>query len=516
MKRRDAALGRGAATAVFALGMVSLALAKPAEARLLQIIHTNDLHSYTDVSADEPTRGGYAQVKAVIDRLKLEAEDRGIDSLTMDGGDYLEGAIGYLADHGKGVFRAIDEMGYDAVTIGNHDWLMGPEGLDEMLGDVRPRFAFLGANFRTHDRNRNVARYMQPYSAFARSGEQVAVIGLTTNEILYSWRAKEGFITHPAHEAGEVLKKIRSKYKYIIALTHLGVSEDKKMVRRNHGIDLVVGAHSHTALHKPVWEKDQKGNRIPIVQAECHAKWVGRILADLRPDGKIEILQYELVPVFRDGPKDPAMERRVADISDTLDAQYGARWLHETIGVTDSPLVRAENGPTVWGNFATETMREYAGTQLALDVAPFSGMELPAGPLTRADLFGAYPRAFDFSDRYGWNLWTVKVRGWILGLAIKIAVTQGFYFSTAGVTFDLVDKGGGKRDIENLRIGGKKLGWFKLYDLALPEGIARGAMGISRALEIILKDPRNTRVPMWLALNDKLQRVGVIREQDWQ
>ncbi|MBU6375809.1 MAG: hypothetical protein KGQ59_07430, partial [Bdellovibrionales bacterium] len=96
------------------LALISVLSASPANARLLQIIHSNDLHSFMEES-EEPGHGGYAAVKATIEQAKREAKDRGIDSVVLDAGDFSEGTPMFFADDGKQSWRVMDAMGYDAV-----------------------------------------------------------------------------------------------------------------------------------------------------------------------------------------------------------------------------------------------------------------------------------------------------------------------------------------------------------------------------------------------------------------
>jgi 5'-nucleotidase / UDP-sugar diphosphatase len=118
---------------------------------------------------------------------------------------------------------------------------------------------------------------------------------------------------------------------------------------------------------------------------------------------------------------------------------------------------------------------------------------------------------FDFKDRYGWSIWTTRVSGLLLRIAIKEALQRGFYFSSSGITYDMIHRNG-EVDVQNLRINGSKMRWWKSYTIALPEGIARGSAEISHALRLILRNPTNTGTPIWLALEENLKRVQVLSD----
>ena len=114
-----------------------------AEAKLFQILHTNDTHSFLDNSTHAKNRGGVARLKSLIDFYKDKMRSEGVSTLTLDAGDFTEGNVYYLAEGGKKSFNIHNNIGYDVVTIGNHDYLMGAKDLDNILGEVDLNFSFL-------------------------------------------------------------------------------------------------------------------------------------------------------------------------------------------------------------------------------------------------------------------------------------------------------------------------------------------------------------------------------------
>ena len=110
------------------------------KAKLVQILHTNDLHSYLESTIKDPTKGGHAYLKTVIDREKFLAGRKGVPTLVLDAGDFLEGNLFFLADGGKQVMKVMNNMGYDAVVLGNHDWLMGTKQMEGYLEESAPTF----------------------------------------------------------------------------------------------------------------------------------------------------------------------------------------------------------------------------------------------------------------------------------------------------------------------------------------------------------------------------------------
>ena len=485
-------------------------LPQPSLARPLQIIHTNDLHSHLDHASD-PAMGGYAAVKATIDRLRTEAQDKGIDTLVLDAGDFSEGSQFYFADRGREVWRVMEQMHYDAVVLGNHDWLMGPEDMDRLLGEVSPGFPVVAANFLTPARFKNIKKYITPSVSFRKAGLRIAVLGLTTPEFVYAFLNDSGRISSHMEAGLKEVARIKHEHDAIIALTHIGIDADREIAKKLGGIDLIVGGHSHTTLVEPLKITSEKtGRKVPIVQTGRHGEAVGDLLVDIEPGRELKILRYQLVPVRNDDPgiADEGVIDAIKNARSRLERDYGSDWLYDPIAHSDVPLIPQENrNPTYWSQLVVDSMLEGGNADLALDVPEFTGIPHPPGPVSREALMQLYPRSFDTGQKLGWNIWTTEVTGWLLEFALKQALATDAIFGLGGVRWK-ESLSGGKRKISSIRIGGKEISPFKRYRLAIPEGIGRGVVEITPMLKILLHDSRDTQVPVWSAVEDKLRRLS--------
>jgi 2',3'-cyclic-nucleotide 2'-phosphodiesterase (5'-nucleotidase family) len=488
---------------------IFLASLPAAHAELLEIIHTNDLHSHFEHASD-PTVGSYAAVKATIDRLKAEAQAQGIDTLVLDAGDFNEDSQFYFAKRGLNAWKMMNAMGYDAVEIGNHDWLMGGADLDRDVGLAQPNFKFLGANFPFSRDRHNLARTIRPYAEFDRSGVRIAVLGLTTSDLDYSWRTDAGVIESPEKVARDYLPGLRASNDFVFALTHIGVDADVSLAQHTRGLDLIVGGHSHTNLFEAVHQADEDGNDVPIVQAGQHGEHVGDLLVDVTPGLPLRILRYQLIPVAVDGPRDPEVVAKVADARRDYEDQFGADWLSEVVGHAAVPLARDLNAATPWSQFIVDAMKDDARADLAIDSPQFIGLPQPAGPINREQLMILCPRIFDFDRPYGWNLWTVKVRGWFLELALDEASRGGDFLNHSGFSYD-TKIAGGKQSLRNFRFNGRKMSLLRQYTLSVPEGIVRAAFGITPLLKALLRNARDTGEPLLFAAENHLRKVGEIQ-----
>ena len=490
-------------------GLLSTALLPDlAQSRPLRIIHTNDLHSHLDHARDRG-RGSYAAVKATIDQLKWESTQQGVDTLVLDGGDFTEDSSYYLAGKGLESWRAMGAMGYDAVTLGNHDWLAGSKDLDDVVGRAAPPFALLGANFIFTWDQKNLVKHMRQYVEFKKAGARIAVYGLTTDDWEYSWMAEPGFVHNPIYTAQEDLPALRSRNDYVIALTHLGVSTDKFLAQNTREIDLIVGGHSHTTLKEFKTAKNRDGKLIPIVQSGMHGEHVGDLLVDVEPGKPLQVLSYRLVEVYSSGPQDAAMVKVAQHAREALDREFGAEWLREVIGTAEVPLENAyyKEKDTAWSSFVADAIRETGKADAAVDATQFEGMDQPAGPITREQLFILYPRVFEFSKPRGWTVWTTSIKGWVLKIALQKVISDGMPILTSGITYDVTPSGGAN----NFRINGQPIVGTRSYKIAMPEGILRGAFGLSKALKIVFSKAHDTGVSIWEATEKKLRREGVIK-----
>lgn len=490
------------------LWLVALVLffCRGASASLLQIIHTNDLHSHFEHSSHEG-KGHYAAVKAVIDKIKWAAWDKGIETIVVDAGDFSEGTQFYLADRGEQSWKAMNVMGYDAVVVGNHDYLLGQDGLERVVTNSKPDFFLLGANFHPGKQYKNLYKTMQPRARLERNGDYVTVMGLTTDEFMYTWRAGKNVITSPKDTVNSLVPKYRKDSAFVIAVTHLGVEADRKLVRETKGIDLIVGGHSHDALFSPIVEKAADGRAVPIVQAGEHGEYVGDLLVDLTPGKPARVVRYQLVPVDINGTRDRDMAAFVEQARKRLEATYPGNWLSAELGYSEAPLKRPKNGTSTWDDILGRGMMLVSKADVAFNATDLYGDELPPGPITRERLIQYYPRVFEFMNfTTGWSVWTAEVEGWVLKYFVQEVIRRGFQLSVTGASFK-VTGAKGKESVTDFKINGSGVTSIRTYKVALPEGIAR-VLANDYSYSKMLEPISCTKVSMWAAMELQLRKLG--------
>jgi len=173
MKRRaflkTSALGIGA---ISTMGLPLDLVAKDNGLQKLTVLHTNDMHSWIEpyTKGEHKGKGGMAQRAALIKKIRSEEEN----ILLLDAGDIFQGTPYFNFFGGELEFKLMSQMGYDASTLGNHDFDNGLEGLNKMLPHAE--FPFLNANY---DFSQTILKdKFKPYKIFQKGKIKIGVFGV--------------------------------------------------------------------------------------------------------------------------------------------------------------------------------------------------------------------------------------------------------------------------------------------------------------------------------------------------
>jgi 5'-nucleotidase len=305
MKRRDflrtTAVG---AAGVSMLGLPFSALA--AQDIRLTILHTNDQHSRIDPFPDDGRKyggmGGMAKRATLIEQIRKEEPN----VLLLDSGDIWQGTPYFNFFGGELEFKLMSEMKYDAATLGNHDFDNGLKGLEKMLPFAQ--FPFVSSNY---DFSGTILKdQFKPYKIFEKQGLRIGVFGLGIElEGLVSKNNFEQTIyLDPIATAQEMVQELRVQQKcnLIICLSHLGYKyegskiDDIKLAQKVSGIDLILGAHTHTFLDQPTAIMNDSGHETLINQVGWSGIFLGRIDFSFNKSSKKRTdMRTALVPINR-------------------------------------------------------------------------------------------------------------------------------------------------------------------------------------------------------------------------
>jgi len=243
---------------------------------LLTLLHTNDFHNHFTLAQSERLR-----------KMKSEVEG---DVLLVDAGDAVRcGNITYHPN-GEPIFDLMNAAGYDALTVGNREFHVTETGFRTTLN--RAKFPILCANIAAHQPfwgNRRAELPCQPFALFTLQEWTVAVIGLTVPMVTPTMAVRKlsSFVFAPIIETARAqIRAIRaiSSPDLIVALTHIGYTQDRKLAESVPEIDLIIGGHSHSTLETG----EQVGNTL-IVQTGCYGKNVGRVKITRNAEGVLEM-----------------------------------------------------------------------------------------------------------------------------------------------------------------------------------------------------------------------------------
>lgn len=454
-----------------------------AHSKLLQIIHTNDLHSY--FKGHQDGSGGYAKLKTAIDSIKANAASQGIETLQVDAGDFGEGTSFFLSNEGIDTFQALDKLGVEVSVVGNHDYMLGGEVLGSQIRESKIKAKIISANLRTTDAM-NIGDTIKPYFDTERAGISIRVIGLSTPSIHFQYplRPQAGSVEPFLGVAYQQSKKAKQENKeLVIALTHLGIKDDKILAKRTRNIDLIIGGHDHLALEKEIIINNANGVPIPIVQAGSNSRYVGSLLIDIQPNQPVRVVEYKLIPINGDIPEDVGLKIFVEHAYENL-ARFFDRDLDEIIGTSTITLSGSINGdvtltPSCWGKHLAKMQKESAQADIGLHLANFEGMQIPPGDIKFIDMINNFPHLSSYDDD-GWQISTFSLKGksikWLLIVLANNPFTTGL--SKYGITYKKfkipkrIPLIGGKTFIWRLRINGNKVSKNKFYSFAMPTEVA--------------------------------------------
>lgn len=295
MKRREFIRNTVASSALVGLGGLSLSSFETLKSKHLTILHTNDVHSYIDpFPADHPRNpnmGGVSRRAALIEKIKKENPN----VLLLDAGDSFQGTPYFNYFGGELEFKLMSMMGYEATTIGNHEFDNGIDGLAAQIPHAN--FKFLSANY--DFKNTVLDGFVKPYHVFIKNGIRVGVFGLSVElaGLVDKKHYKETVYNNPLEISQDMVSILKNQEKcdIIICLSHIGYQYknepdkicDVILAQKTKDIDLIIGGHTHTFLDKPSVFENLEGKKVLVNQVGCYGINLGRIDFYLDNDKKI-------------------------------------------------------------------------------------------------------------------------------------------------------------------------------------------------------------------------------------
>jgi 5'-nucleotidase / UDP-sugar diphosphatase len=383
-------------TAVVVMSLLAIpgnlkAYADETEELYFCILHTNDMHSEliphspaVDYRPGEENGavGGFARMATAISEIRAAKMSEGEPVLLFDDGDFLGGGpFAWLALNGSAPeLSIILEMGYGAVTIGNHEYDYGPDVLAQYLlqagyPEAHGQAVMLASNMEAPSSHPLAAQGLYKERAMfeLENGVKVGVFGLIGKDATIVTADTGNLEFSDQHEtARQMVDELEHQgADVIVVLSHSGVKEDRELAQEVEGIDIIVGGHCHTALFEPILE----GSTI-IVQAGALGMYLGQLELAFNPDsGQLRLRNEEngrpfLIPIDGSFASDPEIDALIDDYVLSLNAYIEGMTDGEFDDVM-STVARSDfvlsNDPmlseTALGNFVTDAMR-FVGEEL--------------------------------------------------------------------------------------------------------------------------------------------------------
>jgi 2',3'-cyclic-nucleotide 2'-phosphodiesterase (5'-nucleotidase family) len=360
------------------LAAVAAACAAP---RQLTILHVNDMHThYLPEEADwvkaepKPLVGGMVALQDAVAREKAASQA----ALVLDAGDWLTGTpisdIEVEGVKGGAFMQMMNAIGFDAATIGNHDFDNGQAALPRLV--ALADFPVVSANLLIDGRPVATA----PWVVVERGGLRVGVVGLIMDDLAgeISRETMRGVEVKPvAATAQAAIRELDPVTDLIVLLTHLGWEEDSLLATRVSGADVIVGGHSHTRIKSP-----REINGALVVQAGSYTRELGRLDLTVEDD-RVAASEGKLISLWAKDVTQPDAElaAQVQGWQEQIDREFQV-----VIGQCPLPLERSYYNESPLGNVLCDALRELAGTDVALLNSGGLRADLDAGPVTRLDL----------------------------------------------------------------------------------------------------------------------------------
>ena len=246
--------------------LCTVLFALSAGAQDLTVIHINDTHSHIDPqrSGEYIGRGGVIEQAAYIDSVRCADGKRNV--LLLHAGDYGQGTSYFTEMGGNIEIDVMNAFRFDASCLGNHEFDNGIDELARRLKNLKNDVVCANYDFS----GTVLEDLVQPYTIVRKAGKKIGIIGLLTDvsSVVDSEIAKVLQYQDPAKVVNKYAECLREEKgcDMVICLSHLGYTEDKELAASTVNVDLIVGGHSHTLLHKKQIVKNPDGDDVVVVQ----------------------------------------------------------------------------------------------------------------------------------------------------------------------------------------------------------------------------------------------------------
>ena len=247
----------------------------------LILLQTSDVHSRIEPINQKGDRnydeGGFVRRATFLDQFRKEHKN----VLLFDCGDISQGTPYYNMFQGEVEVKLMNEMGYEAMTIGNHEFDFGMDNMARLF--KMAKFPVVCANYNLDATP--LKDIVKPYVILEKYGLKIGVFGLGAKpEGLIQANKCEGVIyENPIEVSNEIAALLKKKgCDVIVCLSHLGIQMDERLVAKTRNIDVILGGHSHTFMKGPKPSLNMDGKEVPVMHSGKSGVRVGRLNLTLK------------------------------------------------------------------------------------------------------------------------------------------------------------------------------------------------------------------------------------------
>ena len=453
----------------------------------LTILHTNDFHSRFEpiskydstCNAEDNTAGkcfgGTARLVTAIETARARTNN----SILVDGGDQFQGTLFYTYYKGKLAAEMMNKLGYDGMTVGNHEFDDGPEVLAGFIDTVNFPILMSNADVSAEPL---LADKLAKSTVIERDGEKIGMIGLTPQNTgeLASPGDNVIFIDPSDAVQGEVDKLTLMGVNKIIVLSHSSYSVDQVVAANTTGVDVIVGGHSNTLLSNT---NDRASGPYPtmvgntaIVQAYAYGKFLGELNVTFNDAGEIVTAVGEPISIDGTIAEDVATVARIAEMAIPLE-EIRTRVVASSAAAIEGDRSVCRVMECEMGNLVADAMLDRVSDQgIVISIANSGGVRasIDAGDVTMGEVYTVLP----FQN----TLSTFDVTGETLIAALENGVSEyedvaGRFPQVSGMSYTVDPAAEVGARISEVKIGGLAIDMAATYGVVSNNYVRGGGDG---------------------------------------
>lgn len=431
----------------------------------VSVLFTHDLHSHvnsfdTVYKGENVNIGGYARLQTLIDAQRAKDPE----TLLVDAGDFSMGTLFQtIFATQASELRLMGAMGYDATTLGNHEFDYRSKGLNHMLitaaesGEPLPEMVVCNVDWtECNEEQAGIKAAFEQYGVkdyciVEKNGVRIALIGVFGKDSLECAPTCALAFKDPVEAVAETVREIQANEEVdmFVCLSHSGTneieskSEDEILAKKVPQLDLIVSGHTHTTLEEPIVHGDTA-----IVSAGEYGKALGSFTMTRKENGRWQVQDYKLIPVTEEIAAEKELQKQIDAFEASIDTDYLSEFGYTTDQVLahnpysfstieDMETVHTEHN---LGNimsdayvYAVEHSKSYDGHPVDVAVVPSGTVRdsYVPGDITVEKVFNSFSLGIGEDGIPGYPLISVYLTGEELRTVAEIDASISDFMETA-------------------------------------------------------------------------------------